>query len=352
MQKEPQPKISKKINRFSDISEFPFKLPYISGPDEIPNEEYHNSEKFSAFLSSTGLKQYKVSPLWFQYSMENKASNIGKAAQIEGNAYHDYLASRANCGDDALFNKSYAIFEEPVNMKTGKPYGLNTGAYTKAEEEAREKNPNKMLITGATLQNTKAMVNHLLYDSKECSKDIRTLLRYGKAERSYFCEYEGAYFKFRTDLSTGNKIVDWKSTALDDLHENSIRQAIFKYGYDISAAFYQFFNKIVTGKWKEFYWVFQQKSPPYDFVVVNSESFTYQFETEIINGKREKIVTDTNIGAKRFHALLNQHIKCVEEGYWPGASIFIPEGDFGVTKGKRIMECEIPLYQKEIVFFE
>lgn len=339
-------------SRFNDVSKFPFSLPYISKPDAIPNEEYHNSEQYGAFISSTGLKQYKTSPLWFKYAVENDAGDISKEAQVMGNGYHDYLASLANCKSDKLFMDAYAIFEEPVNPRTGEPYGISTKAYAEAEEKARADNPGKMLITQASLDTIKQMVNHLQYGSKENSKDIRMLLRYGRAERSYFCEYEGAYFKFRTDLNTSKKIVDWKTVAVDDLHMDTITRVIFKYGYDISAAFYQFFNKIITGKWKEFYWVFQQKSPPYDFVIVDAAPFTYELANETINNQRQRIVANTNIGARKFHALLDQHIHCVENNYWPGAAIFVPEGDFGITKGKRIMKCDIPAYQrKELTFY-
>ena len=339
-------------SRFTDISKFPFTLPYVSKPDAIPNEDYHGSEKFAAFISSTGLKHYKTSPLWFKHVIETDDGGISKDAQVMGNAYHDYLASIANCGDTKLFFDNYVLFTEPVNPRTNEPYGISTKAYTDAEEQARADNPNKMLITQHILDVIEAMVKHLRFGSRENSGDIRLLLRHGRAERSYFCEYEGAYFKFRTDLSTSKKIVDWKSVSADDLHMETITRLIFNYGYDISAAFYQFFHKITTGRWKEFYWVFQQKSPPYDFVIVNSAPFTYEFSNEIINNKREKIVTNTNIGARKFHALLDQHIKCVEDNYWPGAAVFIPEGTFGVTKGKRIMECDLPLYhRKEIIFY-
>ena len=340
------------INRYKDISLFPFSLPYVSGPEEIPNEEYHNGEKYSAFVSSSGLKLYKTSPLWFKFCTTEEQKEIGKDAEIVGSAYHDWMASLANAGDESMFRDKWFEFSGPVNPRTNEPYGLSTKAYAEAEQEAMLLNEGKRPLSAETIKQIKAMTNHLLYGNRENSADIRTLLKWGKAEKSYFCEYEGAYFKFRTDLSTGKKIVDWKTSNEDDLHEETIRRIIFKYGYDISAAFYQFMNKIITGKWKEFYWVFQQKKPPYDFVIVDSQPFTYFFENEVINGKREKIVTNTNVGARKMHALLDQHIHCVEENYWPGAAIFIPQVDFGLTRGKRIMGCDIPVYaQKDLIFY-
>lgn len=342
----------KKLSRFQGISKFPFNLPYISEPNAIPNEDYHNGEAFSAFVSSSGIKLYKTSPLWFQYAIENDAVTIGEEAKTMGNLYHDYLASIANCGDKSLFMEQYVLFDAPVNPTTGSPYGMNTKKYTEVRDEVLLKNPGRMLMTQAALDTIESMAKHLRFGSRENSKDIQVLLKWGSAERSYFCEYEGAYFKFRTDLSTGKKIVDWKTISSEDLHEETIRRQIFNYGYDISAAFYQFFNKIITGKWKEFYWVFQQKTPPYDFVIVDSQPFTFEFANELINGKREKIVTNTHVGARKMISLVEQHIHCVEEDYWPGAAVFIQEGVIGSVKGKRIMDCDIPVYlQKDLTFY-
>ena len=337
--------------RFVDVTKFPHSIPYISEPNSIPNDDYHNSDKYSAFLSSTSIKAYEVSPLWFKYTVENGGKSISKEAQVWGNAYHDYMASLANTKSDAGFMREYEIFDEPKNPTTQKPYGLDTKKYEETERIVRESS-GKTPLGKSVYNHIKEMVLHLLYGNKENSKDIRTLIKYGFAERSYFCEYLGVYFKFRKDLSTGKKIIDWKAITADDLHADTIRKIIFDFGYDLSAAFYQFFDHEITGEWKYFYWVFQQKTPPYDFVLVDSQPFTYQFATEEINGKKEKIVTDVGIGARKFHALLDQHIHCVENNYWPGAAIFIPEETFGINRGKRIMQCEIPLYQsKDIIFY-
>lgn len=40
----------------------------------------------------------------------------------------------------------------------------------------------------------------------------------------------------------GQKIVDWKTLAVDDLHEETVNRTIAKFHYGISAAFYQFLN--------------------------------------------------------------------------------------------------------------
>ena len=43
------------------------------------------------------------------------------------------------------------------------------------------------------------------------SKQIRQILKWGKAEVSHFVEYEGCKFKYRPDVETAKKIIDWKT---------------------------------------------------------------------------------------------------------------------------------------------
>jgi len=332
-----------------DISRFQHKIPYISEPDEIRNEDYHNHPEYLMFISSTSLKNYKTSPKWFLYTLSNNESKgISQEAQVKGNAYHDALASIANCGNYSLFENAYFMFDAPINERTGNPYGYETKAYKEAVEEAGLANPGKNLLMKEELDNTKAMINALLYGSKHNSADIRMLLKNGVGEQSFFCEYMGSYFKFRTDLMTKKKIVDWKSIGADDLHSDTITKQIVKFGYDISAAFYQFFYHHITGEWKEFYWVFQQKTPPYDFVIVDSQPWTYAFETELVKGKRERVVTNMNPGAMKFSAMLEEHLECMGNKTWHGASVFI-EPNF---RGKRIMKNKTPFWDKELIYYD
>ena len=172
------------------------------------------------------------------------------------------------------------------------------------------------------------MNQSLLIDCGATSEQVCKLLKWGKPEVSHFIEYEGCKFKWRPDLETRRKIVDWKTVATDDLSERSINAQIAKFGYDISAAFYLFMEHERTGQWKQFYWVFVSKQPPYDAVLVDASEWTYKHEDGIVLPQ---------VGAIKMKALLDLHIKCTREQSWPGAEIFIPQSD----NGMRIM-CPIP----------
>ena len=142
---------------------------------------------------------------------------------------------------------------------------------------------------------------------------------------------DGIKVKIRPDLLSPKKIVDWKTTTLDDLTEESINHTILRYGYHISAAMYQYIYHAVTGKWLDFYLVFVQKQPPFDCVMVDMANYGYRYLPDadmVIPGP----------GALEFKRLLDLHTKCVKANEWPGAEIFIPGDKY------RIMEIEPPRY--------
>ena len=82
----------------------------------------------------------------------------------------------------------------------------------------------------------------LLNNCRDTSKQIRQILKWGKAEVSHFVEYEGCKFKYRPDVETAKKIVDWKTLAVDDLHEETVNRTIAKFHYGISCLLYTSMN--------------------------------------------------------------------------------------------------------------
>lgn len=186
------------------------------------------------------------------------------------------------------------------------------------------------------------MTTSLLCNSGSTSEQVCKLLKWGKPEVSHFIEYEGCKFKWRPDLTTHFRkrgklridFYDYKSVATDDLSEDNLNKIISKYGYDISAAHYQFFHKELTGILPGFYWIFVSKQPPYDCVIASAEKWAYGYD-------EESDIIIPNIGALKFRALLDQHIWCVKNNQWNGSESRIEPG----FKGKRIMTPEPPAYE-------
>ena len=312
--------------------------PIIIGLD---NELYHRGEGYDQYLSSTEIKDYLVSPKYAKYKKEHPEEFIISDDALEfGSMYHAYMESLHNHGDDRAFMKQYHIFDAPLNEKTGKPYGRETQKYIAALEAAKVEHPDWEFVSEDRVGIVKSMVTELLTNCGETSKQVNTLLKQGQTEVSHFVEYEGCKFKFRPDLETKKKIVDWKTTTLDNLHPAAIAKAITKFGYGISAAFYQFFEHEQSGVWKDFYWVFQQKTPPYDAVMVSAERWAYSYD-------KNYDMVSIGPSAALFKKLLDQYIECKKSGSFPGAEVFIEPG----FRGHRIMEVDAPTYNTDFKFY-
>lgn len=298
----------------------------------LSNEAYHHEAPYSEYLSSSQLKRYTVSPKAFKFALDNPKEEKSDALRL-GSLFHDLMASCAEHYDNgtaaiAEWLRGIAVFTPPKNEKIGQSYGITTKAYKEAYEAFMQANECKTIASQEEVDTVLKMNQSLLIDCGATSEQVCKLLKWGKPEVSHFIEYEGCKFKWRPDLETRRKIVDWKTVATDDLSERSINAQIAKFGYDISAAFYLFMEHERTGQWKQFYWVFVSKQPPYDAVLVDASEWTYKHEDGIVLSQ---------VGAIKMKALLDLHIKCTREQNWPGAEIYIPESD----NGMRIM-CPIP----------
>lgn len=305
---------------------------------DLPNEEYHRGERFKDFLSSTQIKDYMVSPKFARYkALHPELFEISIEASEKGSLYHDAMESLVNTGKLDKWRNNLLVFEPPINPKTGCPYGRDTQKYQIALIESKESNPSKTLTSTTDIQLVETMVYELLNNCRDTSKQIRQILKWGKAEVSHFVEYEGCKFKYRPDVETAKKIVDWKTLAVDDLHEETVNQTIAKFHYGISAAFYQFFEHERTGVWKEFYWVMQQKIAPYDAVFVSAANWAFHLEDGIVK---------MGASALAFKKLLDQHVYCTQNNDFDGAQIFIQPG----FKGRRIMVPDTPAFEKNKMF--
>jgi hypothetical protein len=308
-------------------------LPHISF--DMPNEQYHRGAWQKEFISSTTLKNFLVSPKFFKWSMTNP-HQIGLAASQEGSLYHAMLESIGNTGSIDDIYKEFFVFYPPCNPKTGEPYGKATKAYTEAYNEQMEANCGKTPVSEEDIQKTYDMVTALLNNCGTTSEMVNFFLEKGTPEVSFFLEYNGGKFKFRSDIMSQSKIVDWKTITADDLHQDTIARQIAKMDYGFSAAFYQFFCHQITGVWKEFYWVFQQKSAPYDAVVVSADDWAYSvdYTGALIKGP----------SAIEFENVLEQYLSCVRNNYFPGAECMVEP-----TVGNYRIMYALPNYKRNSV---
>lgn len=301
----------------------------------LSNEQYHRGEEERQYLSSSLLKKYLISPKAYKHFIDNSTEEKSDALRF-GSLFHMAMEKFQQFGTIDAFYDCVAIFTPPKNDKTGQPYGTTTKAYAEAYKQFLANNQGKEIATLEDAGLIDDMVGTLVRPSVggATARQVLKLLKWGKPEVSHFIEYEGLKFKWRPDLESPRKIVDYKTVSTDDLSERSINSIIAKYGYDISAAHYLFFDHLQTGKWKLFYWIFVSKVPPHDAVMVDASKWTYDYdpETDIVMPQ---------VGAIKFKALLDLHIRCTRENEWPGSEIFIPKSDNGL----RIMCPTPPLWE-------
>lgn len=292
----------------------------------LSNEAYHHEKPYTDYLSSSQLKLYAKSPLFFKYTIDNPTEEKTDALKL-GSLFHLFVECASNHQEDSeaildAWNSQVAVFDAPINEKTGQPYGATTKAYKEAYDAFVLTNDGKIIASKDDIELVQNMATSLFDEQSATSRQVVKLLKWGKSEVSHFVEYEGCKFKYRPDLETRKKMIDWKTISTDDLSERSINNIIAKFGYDISAAFYQFMEHQRTGVWKEFYWVFVSKSAPYDCVMVDASNWTYKKDDETD-------IVFPQVGAIKMQALLDMHIKCTKEQKWQGAEIFIQEDGFG-----------------------
>lgn len=327
-------------------NEFP-SLPFVSKPMGISNEDYHNGEQYKEFISSTVLKQIAHSPLWLKYSQEHPEDiEPTKEWKLRGGCYHAMLSSIVNTGGLDEFEKSTAIFDAPVNPSTGSPYGNTTNKYVEAFNDFAGQNEGKEIYSQKDVNLATQMVEVLRYKNHHLSPMINKIIKYGQAEVSCFIEHkandliqaEHGKFKWRKDVTTSNKIVDWKSVKMHEQNPNQFARVIIDRAYDFSAAFYQYFEWMLTGKWKTFYWVAQTFEPPYDFNIITANNWAFNVE----NGK----VLGYGQGALRFLKSLEQYLYCLEKDEFHGVSLFT-KPDY---LNQRIAVSPSPGYYKSQIF--
>ena len=319
----------------------------------ISIQKYH---KELPHVSSSNLKQLLVSPKWMRYCQLNPEDNrISLENELKGSVYHSMLASITNTGGMEDFEKEYTVFDPPINEKTGKPYGYDSIKFMDAYNDFQAANPEKTICSQKEVSLAKTMVEELLHGSKHLSKDINYLIKHGKAELSHLVDFQGKQFKFRPDLETSKKIVDWKTCGFEVPKTENFARQVVKFGYHISAAFYQYFDFIESGIWRSFYWVAQEKEPPFDFNIIDASNWAFEIhsiekkESLVISESSMQFVIETptqiaipNTGAIIFLQLLTEYIHCSENDFWPGYSIFTKPD----WRGRRIAKSEVPNWEK------
>lgn len=304
----------------------------------LSNAEYHDPDgQYGEYVSSSMLKRYLISPKYYKYRLDNPEQSGSEALKL-GSLFHALMESMTAHNSEAEgareWVNSVAVFQPPVNEKTGLPYGATTKAYKEAYDAFLADAPDKTIATQEDVDKCLAMAQSLLHGCAKTSAQAQKLIRWAKeCEVSYFYESEdGVKLKVRPDALTKGKIVDWKTTSLDDLTEDSIAKAIIKYGYHISLAMYQYVLHEIIGIWFTPVLVFVQTQAPYDCAICDISEWCY--DSSGIPG----------VGAFELERLLNIHRQCLTDNAWLGVECAIPE------ENQAIMTPAVPRWYGQKIY--
>uniref|UniRef100_A0A6M3J5F8 Putative exodeoxyribonuclease 8 PDDEXK-like domain-containing protein n=1 Tax=viral metagenome TaxID=1070528 RepID=A0A6M3J5F8_9ZZZZ len=280
--------------------------------EKLTNAEYHGSE-YRDYLSSSDIKVLaEKPPAYFRWYREQQ-KEPPTAAMIFGSQYHAYMQSAIEAGDESLFENEYRILEDipgcPINPTTGRPYGSDT---KKMQEffACAEIIP-EQLLSADSLQQLRDMKKALWSDI-----EIRRLIHGAKCEQSFFNEnFSGIKTKYRTDLRIEKKIKvligDWKTCGENEPHPAEFPKTIIKRLYHISGAWYADNDRELNGKEVEFFWIVQEKTPPYGYEV-------YFASPQMLA-----------CGTYQYQQAIDVYKYCTETGEWPSYKIYRPKSETG-----------------------
>lgn len=252
----------------------------------IPNADYHHD--YPDFISSTSLKEYCESQM--KFLAKKQEERVHKYHFDFGSLWHDMIASRHPQGEN--WEPYYHVFEPKINEKTGKPFGNDTKEQQGARALALSENPGKVMIGQNDKDACDAMVDRLFNEeSKHLFKSFdffQKMFMRGVPESSSFAPnfHKGINLRVRPDLD-GNCSMTGKSFILDyksiDFSLSEFKNRIEKLHYDISAAMYLEVKKEYMRQkgfvpdggeaMVDFYWLVQEKSYPYDWMIVSAENY-------------------------------------------------------------------------------
>jgi len=260
---------------------------------EFKTEYNLNSNAYHAhpFWGSTNLRNYLQGASFAKYSKDFPEHSDSAALRF-GNVVHGLLQGL-----------SFQVIVDPINVKTGEPFGKDT----KAVKE--------LLISDSyCLQSDYEIAREMINNFERHNQKFFNSCMKGEKEHSHF--FPELQIKYRPDVATGVKLVDYKTVKVEDWTKRGLLSLCYKYGFQ--SAMYQHLEHLRTGELKPLFWVFMLKQAPFDTVIIDSSDFAYDNSDSYIK---------MNEGALQFSKVLELHKKCISLGEWGGlASEF--EADF------------------------
>jgi len=268
--------------------------------EDLAEELYHGPELVAQeFIGHSGLaKLVMKTPAHFKEYIKN--DNSGRTpAMIFGSAAHLMML-------DKKWAEKIAVCQ--ITKRDGSIMDYWSAAAQTWRDKAIESKKVEAAILKKEMIQLTEMKNELLKHPT-----ARGLLNNGKSEVSIFFlhpRYEGVKCKIRVDYLIHDSLlafVDYKTT--QDASHVQFAKSAYDFGYDIQAELYREGGQIIYGKKPNFFFIAQEKEPPYAVnVFLGNEWGEDLKENEYIYAPDS---TFTELGRKRTNKALEIYWKCL-----------------------------------------
>jgi hypothetical protein len=284
--------------------------------DDVPNEVYHGKElQKQGFVGHSGIVKLAKSAAHFKASLTNNESTpamkFGSAAHIwmlEDPEDRVIVCDKKDREGKYLTRRQYKAFGE-------------------WEKEAIEEKGAEYVIS----HEEKVQLDEMKLALLKHPTAAALIKRNKRSERSGFAihpRYDGIKVRIRADIFIDDDdlylYADYKTCK--DASTEAFSKAAFEYGYDVQADLYREIGFVIDGRWPQFMFIAQEKTPPYAVNVLKANHPDYIdidkfkigkkgngiYDGTQIPGGAPQIMDFMSVGRKRSNIGLETYFRCIE----------------------------------------
>lgn len=268
---------------------------------------YHDEKDY---ISASGLKKLKVSPMHFREAEKVEDTE----AMIFGSAYHCYILEPEKFDSEFYIFNDMPIYEKLIGEGYQSP--RSTKAYKEWAQAEASNVGNRKSISPQVLESIKQMKERLFSHNY-----AKMLLTNGRPEVGYVGSINTQFgeipAKFKPDYTKDVKhlVIDLKTC--QDASVDGFTRSAAEFDMHIQASFYADLLSKIEGEGRDFTFMFiaQEKKVPYAFNIFEASQ---QFISQ---------------GRYEYEHLLQLYKFCSDNNRWPGYQVFCPN-KYGINELK------------------
>jgi len=260
---------------------------------KLLKDSFNNYLSAEGYASASALKKLKRSPLHFKEQVISDTD-----ALIFGRLYHTFIL------EPEQFDKEYYVFNDADIIEKLKAEGSKnpraTNFYKSWLAGVESEAEGKTMIDLTTFEKIRTMKERLFSDPI-----AKYLLLSGRQEVSGYGQINGVNVKIRMDsLSEKKRFIADLKTVADASEDGFIKKYVAAHDGHIQAGIYTDFMEQLTGEPHRFFWVAQEKEPPFAVAI-------YKASTQMLS-----------VACYEYEMLLEQWQYCKDSEKYEGYEVF------------------------------